>query len=166
MLVPIDDAVNLICKHAAEAVHYYNKISGMPPLADMPEYFMPAFLATRLATQFTITLETNLTKLFDWDVQNRETKPSQPMADLRDAYTKIGSPQVDFVLFASDENAKNEQGFLALVEFKLRQLSLEDREKLLGRLRGHQDQFRPPSRNGRCRIRKRPWLLMISDVGF
>jgi hypothetical protein len=31
---------------------------------------------------------------------------------------------------------------------------------------GHQDQFRPPSRNDRCRIRKRPWLMMISDIGF
>jgi hypothetical protein len=31
---------------------------------------------------------------------------------------------------------------------------------------GHQDQFRPSSRNGRCRIRKGPWLLITTDVDF
>jgi len=138
MPIPIDLAVNAICEQAAEAISYYNVLSGMPPLSDMPEYFLPAFAAAHLGPSFTICLETNFTKLFYWDVENRATPPDNPMIELRAAYDMIGSSQVDLVLFDSDEKPKSEQGLLALVEFKLRRVSLEDRDKLrgiLGRVR-------------------------------
>ena len=129
----VDNIMEKICHHAAQAIRRYVEISGMTP-GDMPESFLGAYVFDKIGSEVTMTLETNTTKLFDWNnaSKGRRRASDAVKVELQNAVTSVDqSGRIDLVLFDGASQNKEHEEFLALVEFKRWHLSREDRDKLL-----------------------------------
>jgi hypothetical protein len=91
----------------------------------MPEYFMPAFILNRLRTKITTTIETSFGRLVEWNKCAQDRQGLSPDVLHNDDRLLRFARQVDgrrvhMVLFQGEEERKpkDEQDFLALVEFK------------------------------------------------
>jgi hypothetical protein len=138
-MLDIDTTAQTLCDAGAAAMYRYAEISGEDPLIDMPEYFLQSFIMDHLGDEFTITIETSLTKLSKWNDGARKLLsipplPSSEKAKLEFLGTEIGLPRVDMALFDRDDlrQRKDDQGFLAFVEFKKGVWAMvSDRHKLM-----------------------------------
>ena len=136
-MIDIDDVMRKLCDAGARAMGRYAEVSGEGP-GDMPEYFMPAFILGQIGDEISVTLETGFSKLVEWndDTRKRRDLPArspEEQAKLLALADELGTPRVDMVLFAGQDQGvpKDEQDFLALVEFKRYSASPDDRAKLL-----------------------------------
>ncbi len=134
-MIDIDDFMNLFCRAGADAIFRYVEVSGEGP-ADMPEYFLPAMILQQLGSTISMTLETRFSKLSEWNnnarVRHCLSRLPNEEQDLLHLAEEVGSPRVDMVVYDRPDLPKNEQGFLALVEFKKGWIAPDDRLKLFG----------------------------------
>jgi hypothetical protein len=143
-LTDISSVMENFCSAGAQAVQRYVEVSGIDP-NDMPEYFMPAFILNRLMTKITTTLETSFGRLVEWNKGARERQGLSPDVLHNDDRLlrfaqQVDGRRVDMVIFQGEEERKpkDEQDFLALVEFKRFYIDasripgrISDRDKLL-----------------------------------
>jgi hypothetical protein len=135
----IDDVMPKILAAAAQSIPRHAQSSGMD-VRSMPEYLMPAFALYEVGSEITITLETSMRWLSDWNTEARLRRglvrlPEEEAA-LAAIAVEIGAPRVDMVIFDGGNTcSKEKQDFLALVEWKKWWPSEEDRDKLLRILR-------------------------------
>ncbi len=136
----IESILKRFCELGAEAVDFYIKANGTD-LNNMPEYFMPAYIFQKLGSGLTATLETNASTLIEWNNKARERNKLGAPASPPDAtlQKKLDGKRIDMVLFEKkDTKSRDEDDFLALVEFKRGYLDtakvlgqISDRDKLL-----------------------------------
>jgi hypothetical protein len=133
MTQSIDDAARSVCKLAAQAVVRYATISGMIPNKDMPEAFLSAFIFDKLGGRYSMTLETRLRKLWDFERETRQPTLLR-MAwrqELRKIIAIVRNPGVDLVLYQGDPAQPESNKMLALIELKKWWISTPDRLRLL-----------------------------------
>jgi len=141
MATNIDTAITELCEAGARALHRYATVSGEDP-STLPEYFMSAFIFNDIGDRITLTLETPFSKLSEWNNDGRRRLGLPPQSqEETEALLKlaedIGAPRVDMVMFTGEDGIpKDEQNFLALVEFKRWDIERGgDRSKILRILR-------------------------------
>jgi hypothetical protein len=122
-MIDINKFMTRFCDAGAEAVEEYDRISGEGP-GDMPEYFMPAMIVHGLGSDFTMTLETKVKDLRDWNKSSLQRRGQTPgEVDVSNHSNKSpvkGSRRVDLVVFegAGSTTPKEEQDIFLLAEFK------------------------------------------------
>jgi len=133
----IEGAAQSVCEAAAQAVHEFAAISGVSPREHLPESFVVGFVFQRLAGLYSMTLETNLRKVWRWHLDHLGIKNSQRKEDEEVSVltTELGQQRVDLILYSGDPAKPDETEFLSLVEFKLWTRSLPDRQKMLNVLK-------------------------------
>jgi hypothetical protein len=121
-----------ICDQTASAVEKYNRNSG-EDIYDMPEYFIGSHAYFGLSDVFTITLETNSRKLWNYHADIRR-KWSSGLIDVGNPPSNynptVGSRRADLVLYKGDHSNPGETEFWAVVEFKKGYLGFGDLKKI------------------------------------
>jgi hypothetical protein len=115
------------CREAANAVLRYTEVAGQicektAPGLMMPEYFLMSFVFDKLGSDLTMTLETSVNTLWLYN-QNARSSPGK--------VNELSNQKIDLVVYQGESSRKDEQGLMALIEFKLLVFDLGDREKLL-----------------------------------
>lgn len=140
----IPEVMPYVCKAAADAVCRYATVSNEIPWDDMPEAFVCSTVFDSFAKQFgrtfSLTMETSLKKLWDWNNSARQ-RMGRPILNRSDpsvmerfsalAKKRAKSPRIDLVIYHGDEQDPSRHDFLAMVEFKRYRPSDKDRDKVL-----------------------------------
>jgi hypothetical protein len=134
-MMDIDQLLQKFCEAGADAMRRYAEISGEPP-DELPEYFMPALIFDRLGSKnMTFTLETNFSKLAEWNkcARVRRGLPPQPLEEreLLRLAEEVRRPRVDMVLYKDKLGCpKHELDIWCIIEFKRGGIDLPDLAKI------------------------------------
>jgi hypothetical protein len=128
----IIECAQRICNAVASAIEVYSAVSGADH-DDLPESFIQSYVFVELSHVLTMTLETNYSKLWEWNAHSiwRKTKPSpvftlpKPPPEFKEK-----SGRSDMIIFQGDHHSKNDMDFLAIVEYKRNWLSQQDIDKI------------------------------------